>query len=122
MKGIMSRWFRFFIAVAIGFGLGLLYGWVISPVEYVDTNPETLRADYRADYVLMVAEAYHAEKDLNLAMERLAFLGFSPPLELVEQAMAYAVQKGYAPADLGLLRSLNDALAAATSVGVNTQP
>lgn len=118
----MSRWFRFLIAVAVGFGLGLLYGWVISPVEYVDTTPETLRADYRADYVLMVAEAYHAERDTNLAMERLTFLGFSPPLKLVEEAMAYAVQKGFAPADLGLLRALNDALVVATNVGGNNQP
>lgn len=118
----MSRWFRFFIAVAVGIGLGLLYGWVVSPVEYVDTAPETLRADYRADYVLMVAEAYQSEQDINLAMDRLTFLGFSPPLELVEEAMAYAVQKGYAPADLGLLRTLNDALTAATGVGASSRP
>jgi hypothetical protein len=118
----MSRWFRFFLAVAVGIGLGLLYGWVISPVEYVDTTPETLRVDYRADYVLMVAEAYHTEQDISLAVERLAFLGFSPPSELVEEAMAYAVQKGYASADLGLLRTLNDALIAATGVGGSNQP
>lgn len=118
----MSRWFRFLIAVAVGIGLGLLYGWVISPVEYVDTSPETLRADYRADYVLMVAESYQSEQDISLAMERLTFLGFSPPLELVEAAMAYAVQKGYAPSDLGLLRNLSDALIVATGVGGSNQP
>ena len=118
----MSRWFRFLIAVAVGIGLGLLYGWVLSPVEYVDTTPETLRADYQADYVLMVAEAYQSERDINIAMGRLTFLGFSPPLELVEEAMAHAVSKGYAPADLGLLRTLNDALIATTGGGGSNPP
>ena len=118
----MSRWFRFFIIVAIGFGIGLLYGWVINPVEYVDTSPETLRADYQSDYILMVAEAYHAEQDINAAVERLAFLGFSPPGTLVEGAMAYAIREDYAPADLVLLRNLNDALMAASGNEGITQP
>jgi hypothetical protein len=52
---IMSRWTRFLIAIAVGLALGLLYGWVLSPVKYVDTTPNTLRADYQTDYVLMVA-------------------------------------------------------------------
>jgi len=106
----MSRWARFFIILVVGFGLGLLYGWVISPVEYVDTLPETLREDFKADYILMVAEAYQAERDLNLAQERLAFLGSTSPESKVEQAMFFAVQSGYSPTDLGLLRTLSDAL------------
>jgi hypothetical protein len=118
----MSRWLRFFIVVAIGFGIGLLYGWVIEPVEYVDTSPETLRADYQADYVLMVAEAYQTEQDIKAAVERLAFLGFSPPVTLVERAMAYAVQAGYAPSDLAILRALSDALMATTGIEGNAQP
>jgi hypothetical protein len=36
---------------------GLLYGWMVNPVRYVNTTPDTLRADYQLDYVLMVAEA-----------------------------------------------------------------
>lgn len=118
----MSRWFRFFIVLAVGFGIGLLYGWVVNPVAYVDTFPETLREDYQADYVLMVAEAYQTEQDITLAVERLAFLGFTPPRELVEQAMYTAIQTGYAPVDLGLLRNLSDALMATTFVEGNTQP
>jgi len=118
----MSRWLRFFIFLIIGFGIGLLYGWVIDPVEYVDTFPESLREDYKADYVLMVAETYQVEGDTNLAMERLAFLGFSPPQNLVEQAMVFAVQSNYAPSDLGLLRNLSDALRVDTLSDGGTQP
>lgn len=106
----MSRWVRFFLVLIIGFAIGLLYGWVIDPVEYVDTFPETLREDYKADYVLMVAEAYQVERDIDAAVERLAFLGFVPPNDLVEEAMYFAVQSGYSPQDLGLLRNLGDAL------------
>ena len=106
----MSRWTRFFFVLIIGVGVGLLYGWVISPVEYVDTMPESLRDDYKTDYVLMVAEAYPAEKDLALAVQRLTFLGATSPESIAQLAMDDAVQKDYAPSDLGLLRDLGDAL------------
>jgi len=118
----MSRWIRFFIVLIIGFGIGLLYGWVISPVEYVDTFPETLREDYKTDYVLMVAEAYQTERDITLAIERLAFLDFTPPASLVENAMYFAVQSGYTPSDLGLLRNLSDVLNPVPAIQEGTQP
>jgi hypothetical protein len=63
----MSRWFFFLVAIAFGVVLGLLYGWVLSPVEFVDTTPDTLGRYYKSDYVLMVAEAYKAERDLGTA-------------------------------------------------------
>ena len=106
----MSRWVRFFLVLIIGFGIGLLYGWVIDPVEYVDTFPETLREDYKTDYVLMVAETYQVERDIDLAVERLSYLGFIPPESLLEEAMFFAVKSGYSPEDLGLLRNLSDGL------------
>ena len=104
----MSRWLRFLIVVLIGTGAGLVYGWVVNPIEYVDTSPESLRADYKADYVLMVAEAYHVERDASLAAKRLSFLGTAPPAEIVQQAMDFAVWEDYAVSDLGLLRDLSD--------------
>ena len=65
----MSRWFVTLIALALGITLGLVYGWVINPVQYTDVTPDALRIDYRTDYVLMVAEAYRAEQDPALAGE-----------------------------------------------------
>jgi hypothetical protein len=44
------------------------------PVEYVDTTPIRC-GGFRTDYVLMVAEAYAGEQDLDLARFRLAALG-----------------------------------------------
>ena len=118
----MSRWIRFFIVLILGFGIGLLYGWLINPVEYVDTNPDALRVDYKTDYVLMVAEAYQADKDLDSAIERLTFLGFEPPEDLVEMAMDFGVQGGYSQTDLGLLRFLGDALQVQWDNGGDFQP
>ena len=108
----MSRWLLFLVAIAIGIAVGLAYGWVINPVEYVDTTPDSLREDYRADYVLMVAEAYAVEQDPALAARRLALLGDTPPVETVRQAMIYAaqVQPGYAEADLESMSRLDSAL------------
>jgi hypothetical protein len=103
------RYVLFIIAIAAGIGLGLLYGWVLSPVELVDTNPSTLRADYKSDYVLMVAEAYSAEHDLNAAICQLALLGGNP-LEAVENATVFAVEVSYPPEDLVLLNELRAVL------------
>lgn len=106
----MSRWAIFLIVIALGAAAGLYYGWVINPVKYVDTTPDTLREDYKADYVLMVAEAYHAERDLGLAARRLALLGNVPPADTVARATLYAVQNGYSEADLALMQTLADDL------------
>jgi hypothetical protein len=84
-----ARWIRFIVMIAIGVGIGLLYGWVIEPVRYVDTAPDSLRLDYKTDYVLMVAEAYQVEHDLNLAVQRLSLLG-GAPAESTNTAIAFA--------------------------------
>lgn len=102
----MRRWFWFFIVVLLGVAAGLYYGWVINPVKYVDTTPAKLRSDYQTDYILMVAEAYQAEGDLDLAARRLAVLGDSPPAEIVRQAMIVAAQIPYADSDQDLLSQL----------------
>jgi len=70
-----SNWIKIFIAVLAGIALGLVYGWVIAPVQYTDVTPNILREDYRADYVLMVAEAHQSEQDPEMAARRLAILG-----------------------------------------------
>jgi hypothetical protein len=106
----MSRWIRFVIAIVVGIVLGLLYGWVVNPVEYVDTIPESLREDYKADYVLMVAETYQLERDPSLAAARLMFLGDSPPVSVVEETLTFAEDVGYSPADIAVLSRLYEAL------------
>ena len=102
----MSRWVRFLIVIFIGIALGLLYGWLIDPVDFVDTNPGTLRTDYKADYVLMVAEAYQVENSLGLAARRLALLGAESPYDIANQSLQDATQIGYPATDLELMQKL----------------
>ncbi len=104
-----KRWLRFLFAIAVGLGLGLYYGWVINPVQVVDTTPATLRQDYKTDFVLMVAEGYHLDGDLTTARQHLALLG-NDPETVVAQALEYATELGYAPPDLYLMRDLLMAL------------
>ena len=75
----MARWVRFLIAILVGLAIGLAYGWLVSPVRYIDTSPNTLRIDYKTDYVLMVSETYQSEKDLDQAVRRLGLLGTTSP-------------------------------------------
>lgn len=106
----MSRWIAFFLAVILGIAAGLYYGWVLSPVEYVDTTPDTLRADYKTDYVLMVAEVYQADGDTETAIRRLALLGDDAPLDLTQRAHEYAQANGYGQSDIQLLDHLREGL------------
>ncbi|GAB4498215.1 MAG: hypothetical protein OHK0052_11200 [Anaerolineales bacterium] len=114
----MARWIGFLLAVALGVAAGLYYGWVLNPVVYVETTPESLRADYKADYVLMTAEIYAADGNLTAAQSRLAFLGDGAPLERVQDALAVGLRAGYTDFDLQQLR----ALAAALTTAQDSQP
>jgi hypothetical protein len=102
----MARWIRFILAILVGIAAGLFYGWMINPVNYVDTTPDSLRIDYQSDYVLMVAEAYSAEGDLAMSVRRLALLGTSPPADTVQQAIIFAESQGYTDFDVALMRAL----------------
>lgn len=106
----MQRYIFFALATLVGGGLGLLFGWVVSPVEVVETSPDTLRVDYQADYVLMVAEAYWQEEDAEAAVLDLALLGGDSPIETIRAAIVFAVQNEYQPDDLVLMRALEEAL------------
>ncbi len=97
---------RFLLALGLGAMAGLAYGWLIQPVEFVDTTPDSLRADYRADYVLMVAEVFSDDGDLELAKRRLAALGPEPPANIAAQALDYAQDHNFADPDVERLESL----------------
>lgn len=101
-----NRWIGFLLALALGAALGLYYGWVLNPVEFVDTAPASLRQDYKADFVLLVAEAYQYEGSLELAARRLALLGSADPVQLATDGLVFATRTGYADADLAAIRAL----------------
>jgi hypothetical protein len=107
-----TRWLFILIALIAGIGMGLAYGWVIDPVDFFDLTPDTLRADYKADYVLMVAETYRTEQDPGLAARRLAIFGSQSPSTIASQGLKYAHTNGFADSDIALIQELVTALQA----------
>jgi hypothetical protein len=113
---VMRRWLFPVIAALAGIAAGLVYGWIINPVKFVDTTPASLRVDYRTDYVLMVAEAFHADQDVELAGRRLAILGAGSPAAISVSALDAAQEAGYSQPDIALLQELRRALQASQPV------
>lgn len=75
--------------LVIGLALGLVYAWLISPVAYVDTDPSTLRKDFKDVYRSQIAAAYAATGNLPRARLRLALLKDTDPVTaLAAQAQA----------------------------------
>ncbi len=101
----LGRFGRFLIAIGVGLTLGLLIGWVFQP-RYQPAGPESLRIDYRADYVLMVSEIYSAERDPLAAIQRLAFFSDRPAVRLVQEAIVSAEQLNYSRQDVTLMADL----------------
>jgi len=116
-----SNWIKLVIAAGIGIALGLLYGWVIDPIEYTDVTPDILRADYRADYVLMVAEAYQTERDPDVAARRLAILGSDAPTEIVTASLDFGVNNGFNQNEIAELQVLLTAMQTYQPQGNNSQ-
>ena len=107
-----NRWIFILFALILGAGIGLAYGWYVDPVDFFDLTPDTLRADYKADYVLMAAEAYKAEQDPGLAARRLAIFGTKSPSAIAAEGLAYARANGFSDADIILMQELVTALQA----------
>ena len=107
-----TRWVLIVLALLAGIGIGIVYGWYVDPVEYFDLPPDTLRADYKADYVLMTAEAYRVEQDPGLAARRLAIFGTQSPSGIAAEGLAYARSNGFSDVEIALIQELVTALQA----------
>ena len=106
------RWIFILIALLAGIGAGLAYGWLIDPVDFYNLTPDTLRVDYKTDYVLMTAEAYRVEQDPGVAARRLAIFGSQSPSAIASEALNYARTNGFADSDIALLQELVTAMQA----------
>lgn len=65
------------------FGLVVL-GWIVWPVQYIDTTPDMLRSDIQLDYLRMAVDSYGVNGDDTLARSRYEALGENN-LELLAQ-------------------------------------
>jgi hypothetical protein len=78
------------VGLALGIGLGLLIGWTVAPVEYVNNPASALDRAYKDDYTVMVAAGFRADQDISGAVERLRVLGVENiPAHVLETTERY---------------------------------
>jgi hypothetical protein len=90
--------------------VGLLLGWVVWPVDYVDTSLADLAPKYKDEYMLLVAWAYVADGDLGKAEARLAQLELPNTQQSLSALIDRYIAEGQDEADIGALATLGDAL------------
>ena len=113
-------WFT--ITIIAGLAAGLLYGWVFHPASDAESTPDSLRADYKTDLVLMAAEIYQREDDPQAAAERLAQIEDLPPVRQVQNAILSGQELGYARSDIEALAQLFQALQSWTPTAQKAAP
>ena len=67
------------IALIIGIGLGVWYGWGLQPVEWTDAPVDLLRADLQEDHLRMTIDSFRVNGDQNMAIKRYQELGPNAP-------------------------------------------
>ncbi len=70
-----NKWVVGGIGLALGIMLGLVYAWLIQPVEWIDGTPVNMREDLRIDYLRMAIDSYSVNRNVDLAVERYQQLG-----------------------------------------------
>jgi len=60
-----------------GIAVGVIWAYIISPIEFVNATPNYLREDLQADYMRMAFESYSVKPDAALAADRWEYLGIA---------------------------------------------
>jgi predicted flap endonuclease-1-like 5' DNA nuclease len=70
------------VAVIAGLALGLLIGWVLWPVQWINASPESMRFEFQMDWMNMAIDSYSVNQNDQLAAERYSYLGADGPVAL----------------------------------------
>jgi len=110
-----KRQIGFMIAILVGVFAGLVIGWLLIPAPVKNASLESLRGDYQADYVLMVAEKFAADQDVLTATALLRDIKPSDPTASIKEALILGQQLGYSPRELQLITLLQTAISASSN-------
>ncbi len=110
----MKRALFLLAGLLLGAGAGVGIGWGVLPPSTRHLTPADLRLDYRYEYVLLVAEDYAVEHDLQHATARLQAVAPQEGRAILGQAMAYHLTHRTTEAQLQALAELARALGATT--------
>ncbi len=106
----------------LGLGVGLLLAWVVFPVRYTETSPDTLRPDFKEAYRALIARAYAYDHNLPRARARLRLLGEAHPAEALAAQAQRALAAGRPPAEVHALGALAAALGQAPAPPPTASP
>ena len=96
--------------IVIGLALGLLFSWVIQPVQYLDTSPDSLKGIYQDQYRAVIAAAFEANQDMVRAKARLELLGDEDIVQAVAEQAQRALAEGGPAGEVKALGQLANAL------------
>ena len=99
-----------FTGLVLGIIGGLVYAWLISPVTYVDTEPSSLRGDFKDQYRVLIALAYLSNSDLERARARLALLQDPDAEGALSLQSQVALEQGRPASEVSALNALALAL------------
>ena len=105
-----SRLIGFIIAILLGVAGGMVLGWQYLPSQVSTTRPQDLRADYQADYVLMVAEVYATDGNIDDAFALLEKINPDNPLRAVQEGLLTAQQMEFEEWEMRYMADLEVAL------------
>lgn len=101
------RFIFFLLAILIGAGAGLAFGWTMMlPAAPKDAPLSSLRADFKTDLVLMIAEDFQTDPNSMQALTRLDKLDAGDPITLLGNSIQYAQGIAYPEEDLKLMQGL----------------
>lgn len=107
--------------LVLGVAAGLVYGWIIDPVEYKDTGLDTLRIDYQTDVVLMVANVYAQDHNSQAAIDRLLSLGPPDIRKSIDDSLNYATEMHFFTQDISNIIQLKKVVEMSLRQGTEEQ-
>lgn len=105
-------WIALLVGLALGLAGGLIYAWYLNPVDFVNISPGMLDGDDQREYILLIAEAYLQDEDIDRARARLAAAGVRDAGERVAILADAALLRGAEPREVRALATLAEALGA----------
>lgn len=98
------------LGLTVGAVLGLVFGWVVWPVEFVDTSVADLAPEYKDEYIVLVASGYLVDGDVEKAQVRLARLEVPNINQSISALIDRYISEGQNEADIRALAALAHAL------------
>jgi hypothetical protein len=104
------------LSAAAGLAGGLFYTWIVDPVEYYDTAPDSLHIQDKLTYLALIGDLYASEGDLAQTRARLADLDIEADGPVLAGLVEQYLDAGGRPEEVRNLARLAEALGASGGV------